>query len=76
MATDRYTKTVLTVIALCLLYLCLGRPGIAPVASAQTPTSGYSRVVVYGWLDEHGKEWRLPPTSPKSTNAAPLPVSQ
>jgi len=52
MATDRYTRAVLTVIALCLLYLCMGRPGISVPVAAQ---SGYQRVVVTGWVDQGRK---------------------
>lgn len=71
MTADRYTKAVLTVIVLCLLYLCLGRPGIAPVVSAQ---SGYNRVVLYGWVDDQGHEWQLPLPVGWKNNGAPLPA--
>ena len=46
MTIDLYTKTVLTVIAACLVYLCLGRPAVVPAAQAQDQPS---RVVIAGW---------------------------
>jgi hypothetical protein len=73
MTIDRYTKTILTVIALCLIYLCLGRPGIAVPVAAQ---SGYQRVVVAGWVDKTGKELRLPAPLDSGTTIAPLPAAE
>jgi hypothetical protein len=35
MRTDRYTKIVLTIIALCLVWLSLGGPKLLPAARAQ-----------------------------------------
>ena len=46
MTTDLYTKSVLTVIALCLVYLCLGKPPVMASAQAQDKPS---RVVITGW---------------------------
>lgn len=40
MPTDRYTKTVLTVIALCLVWICLRDLELAPVAVAQVRDRG------------------------------------
>ena len=37
MSTDLYTKSVLTVIALCLVWMCLN--GLTPVTQAQAPTT-------------------------------------
>lgn len=75
MATDRYTKAVLTVIALCLLYLCMGRPGVAVPVAAQRGSSGYERVIVAGWIDTSGKEIRLPPAFAGVTTA-PIPAAE
>jgi hypothetical protein len=46
MRIDLYTKTVLTVIAICLVYLCLGKPSVMSSVQAQTQPS---RVVIAGW---------------------------
>ena len=46
MRIDLYTKAVLTVIAGCLVYLCVGRPSVLPQAHAQAQPS---RVVIAGW---------------------------
>ncbi len=73
MPTDRYTKAVLTVIALCLLYICMGRPGIAVPVAAQS--SGYQRVIVAGWIDNTGKEIHLP-TAFTGATIAPIPAAE
>jgi hypothetical protein len=60
MAVDRYTKAVLTVIAACLVYLCVGRPGLIPGAEAQ-PRPEPARVIVAGFeQDGSGYVRRLP----------------
>jgi len=46
MRTDTYTKAMLTVIAACLIYLCLGRPAVFPRAQAQAQQT---HVVLDGW---------------------------
>lgn len=51
MAIDRYTKAVLTVIAICLVWLSLGGPSLLPTVTAQ----GSDHVVVAGWVDETGR---------------------
>ena len=53
MRIDFYTKCVLTVIALCLVWLSLGGPTILPAALAQ-PLPGGERVLLAGWVDEAG----------------------
>ncbi len=73
MAIDRYAKVVLTVIALCLLYLCLGRPAIMTGAAAQTSVASDSRLILRGWTDATGKEWRFPQPASYTNGAAPLP---
>ena len=50
MAVDRYTKLVLTVIAVCLVWLSLGGPSLITPVSAQAG----DRVILAGWLDANG----------------------
>ena len=46
MKVDLYTKSVLTVIAACLVYLCFGKPGpAAAVAQADPKAAGTPQVV-------------------------------
>ena len=58
MRLDLYTKTVLTVIAGCLLWLCAMQTG-RPLAAQQAPTleKAPQPVVIVGWgtLDEQGR---------------------
>lgn len=49
MPTDLYTKTVLTVIAASLVYICLGRPDVIPSAEAQNSVGPAQEVVIVGW---------------------------
>lgn len=49
MKTDLYTRTVLTVIAACLVYICLGGPNLMPSASAQNSVGPAQDVVIVGW---------------------------
>ena len=60
MKIDLYTKGVLTVIAICLVYLCLGRP-IASTAHAQGEPG---RVLLAGWFDWEGKVRYFAPKDP------------
>jgi hypothetical protein len=67
MKTDLYTKTVLTIIALCLLWICLGGPSLmTPVQAQREPQD----VVIAGWKGE--------PTSRNvnQLSMAPLPTSK
>jgi hypothetical protein len=49
MKVDLYTKSVLTVIAACLVYLCFGRPGPMPaVAQAAEPKAAPQLVKIDG----------------------------
>ena len=76
MRFDAYTKFVLTVIALCLIWLSVGGPSLLPSVSAQarqSTASGYSRVVIAGWVDENGGEHPLPPAKTDSTGKASVP---
>ena len=56
MAVDRYTKLVLTVIAVCLVWLSVGGPSLIAPVSAQTG----DRVVLAGWVDEKGLVVKFP----------------
>lgn len=65
MRTDTYTKTMLTVIAACLIYLCLGRPAVFPTAQAQAQQT---HVILDRW--SYGTDNRV--IQPMQGN--PLPV--
>jgi hypothetical protein len=56
MKTDAYTKSVLTVIAASLLWLCLENVVHPRAVSAQNAL----RVVIVGIDDDHSKEFALP----------------
>ena len=60
MVIDRYTKLVLTVIALCLVWLCAmtaGRPAQAQQLTAMNVPGGVQPVVIVGWgsMDMQGQ---------------------
>ena len=55
MAVDRYTKLVLTVIAVCLVWLSLGGPALITPVSAQA-----DGVVLRGWVDQSGAVFSFP----------------
>lgn len=59
MAVDRYTKLVLTVIAVCLVWLSVGGPSLMAPVSAQQDGLG-DRVVLAGWVDEKGSVVKFP----------------
>jgi hypothetical protein len=64
MAVDRYTKLVLTVIAVCLVclvWLSAGGPSLITPVSAQTN----QRVLVAGWVDESGAVFSFPKAPPR-----------
>jgi hypothetical protein len=67
MKTDLYIKFVLTVIAACLVYLCVGGPKLMPAAYAQQQPT---RVILAGWTasPNDSELWRL--------GSNPLPVVQ
>jgi hypothetical protein len=81
MNTDLYTKTVLTVIALCLVWMCVN--GATPVARAQTELVKPTPVVLVNekgfpiYLEQQGLRVNLGPLPlPVTTaNNAPLPVT-
>jgi hypothetical protein len=67
MSSDRYLKAVLTVIAGCLVYICIALT-TGPAVSAQL---GPQDVVIVGWKPLSGKQIYLPPGG---GNVQPLPV--
>ena len=77
MRIDTYTKFVLTVIAICLIWLSVGGPALLPGVSAQARqsqyASGYGRVVIAGWVDERGGEHQLPSTKTDATGNISVP---
>ena len=82
MALDRYTKLVLTVIAVCLVWLSIGGPSMITPVQAQG-----DRVILAGWVDERGAVVSFPKTPPaydsngrvidpeQSRAAYPLPMT-
>ena len=58
MRTDLYTKVVLTVIAGCLLSICLGQASSLTSLNAQSREP--DRVLITGWVDETGFVKKLP----------------
>ena len=61
MAVGRYTKAMLTLIALCLVWLSLGGPALITPVSAQCDGQ---RVVLSGWVDEKGSVVAFPQAPP------------
>jgi hypothetical protein len=59
MRIDLYTKFVLTVIALCLVWSALGGPAILPAVMAQAgkpaPAGPAEKVLIAGWIDSEDK---------------------
>lgn len=66
MRTDLYTKTVLTVIAACLVWMCLAGRSMMPVAKAQG--TGTQQVILMGWTDNGGVRHPF--------DTKPLPVAE
>ena len=55
MRIDSYTRFLLTVIALSLIWLSLGGPALLPIAKAQSRgNQSETRVVITGWVDNEG----------------------
>lgn len=66
MTADRYTKMVLTVIAVCLVWLSMGGPSLLTPVSAQSD----QRVLLAGWVDDKGNVRSLP----GFPSGGPLPI--
>ena len=56
MTVDRYTKVVLTVIAICLVWISLGGSSLMTPVSAQVG----EYVILSGWVDERGSFKKFP----------------
>ena len=69
MRIDVYTKTVLTIIAACLMWLSLGGAALLTPVNAQD-TAG--RVYLAGWVDSKGYIKPFPFSG--NENPAPLPI--
>ena len=65
MRTDTYTKAMLTVIALCLLWIALGGPSLITPVGAQNRDQ---RVVITGWQAS-------PFGTSDTPRALPLPIT-
>jgi hypothetical protein len=57
MRVDAYTRAVLTIIAVALVWIAAGGPSLVPPVEAQGNTQ---RVVVVGWEDRLGYSYTLP----------------
>lgn len=64
MTVDRYTKAVLTVIAMCLVWLSVGGPSLITPVRAQDDM----RVLLRGWVDDTGRAISFPAPTPLSDN--------
>ena len=76
MFVDRYTRLVLTVIAVCLVWLSVGGPSLITPVNAQN-----DRVYIQGWIDQRGAyvpfpayPTAIPSEAGKPARPAPLPV--
>ncbi len=70
MSVDRYTKLVLTVIAVCLVWLSAGGPSLLTPVSAQQDDPG-NRVILAGWVDQNGNVRQFPNPYQPSGNRKP-----
>lgn len=68
MAVDRYTKLVLTVIAVCLVWLSVGGPAVMTPVNAQAD----QRVIIAGWADGDGKVRQIYPAIGSGAQALPV----
>ena len=60
MRIDFYTRAVLTVIALCLVWIAFGGPSLLPAVEAQQAPQGTTRVVIVGYETGGGSKRNLP----------------
>jgi hypothetical protein len=66
MAVDSYTKLVLTVIAVCLVWLSVGGSSLITPVSAQN-----DRVYLAGWIDDSGRFMKFPAAPGVPDNSRP-----
>ena len=59
MRTDNYTKAILTIIAVALVWIAVGGPALMPTVRAQAILG--ERVTVVGWEDRAGVRHNFPP---------------
>jgi hypothetical protein len=69
MKTDLYTKAVLTVIAVCLVWMCVN--GLTPTALAQKPAPQPARVIL---VDEKGNALHTSEGFRVNLGTQPLPI--
>jgi hypothetical protein len=67
MKTDTYTRIVLTVIAVCLVWIAIGGPALIPRVEAQ---SSPQSVIIAGWKGEVGA------SHIQQLSLSPLPTSK
>lgn len=72
MRTDFYTKAVLTIIAVCLVWLCLDRSRLLPTVSAQAT----NQVFLAGWVADDGALRKFPSAGQPRELPGALPVTQ
>ena len=68
MAVDRYTKVVLTVIAVCLVWLSIGGSSLITPVRAQDK----QQVILAGWISQDGKVRQLTPGASAGTDSLPV----
>lgn len=68
---DRYTKLVLTVIAMSLVWISLGGPSLITPVDAQVG----DRVILAGWIDEKGAFKSFPSPPVTMIGGKPVPLS-
>jgi hypothetical protein len=64
MRIDVYTKTVLTVIALALVWIGIAMTPIGTPVTAQTQQAVGTRVLIAGWIDSAGMQHMIPTSMP------------
>jgi hypothetical protein len=75
MRIDTYTKFILTVIALCLLWLSVGGPAMLPIARAQVIERRTGEpVILSGWTDDRGFVHSFPQKKGAQGNGLPVTV--
>lgn len=72
MAVDRYTKFVLTLIAVCLVCLVWLSAGGASLITPVHAQAESTRVLISGWVDGDGNVRRI---YPNATGSQSFPVS-
>lgn len=68
---DWYLRTVLTIIAACLVWLCISS---SPVTTSVEAQSGQQKVIVAGWSDSAGYVHRFPNREVDGNASAPFPL--